>query len=43
MSMLEMSEDIVTLVGQSRLRWYGHVVRTDVKSGIRKVLDVDIL
>ena len=42
MSMLEMSEDIVTLVGQSRMRWYGHVMRRDVTVGIRKVLDVDV-
>ena len=42
MSMLELSEDIVTLVGQSRLRWYGHVMRRDEMVGIRKVLDIDI-
>ena len=40
--MLEMSADIVTLVGQSRMRWYGHVMRSDVTVGIRKVLDVDV-
>lgn len=42
MSMLGLCDDIVTLVRQSRLRWYGHVMRRDVTCGIRRVLDVDI-
>ena len=29
MSMLGLCDDIVTLVRQSRLRWYGHVMRKD--------------
>jgi hypothetical protein len=32
----------VTVVGQSRLRWYGHVMRKDVMDCIRRVLDVEI-
>ena len=42
MSMLGLGDDIVTLVRQSRLRWYGHVMRRNVTYGIRRVLDVDI-
>ena len=43
MSMLGLCDDIVTLVGQLRLRWYGHVIRKDLAYGIRKVLDVVIV
>ena len=30
MWMLGLCDDIVTVVGQSRLRWYGHVMRRDM-------------
>jgi hypothetical protein len=40
MSMIRLSEDIVTLVRKSRLRWYGHVMRRDEGVGIRRVLRV---
>ena len=42
MSMLGLCDDIVTVVRQSRLRWYCHVMRRDMTNGIRRVLDVDI-
>jgi hypothetical protein len=34
MSMVGLSEDIVTLVRKSRLRWYGHTMRRDEGVGI---------
>jgi hypothetical protein len=40
MSMVGLSEDVVTLVRKSRLRWYGHVMRRDEWVGIRRVLRV---
>ena len=42
MSKLGLCCDIVTVVRQSRLRWYGHAMRRDMTCGIRRVLDVDI-
>jgi hypothetical protein len=42
MSMVGLSEDIVTLVRQSRLRWYGHVMRRDEGIGIRRVLEFEV-
>ena len=42
MSMLGLCDDIVSVVRQSRLRWYGHVMRRDMTNGIRRVLDVDV-
>jgi hypothetical protein len=41
MSMVGLSEDIVTLVRKSRLRWYGHVMRRDEGAGIRRVLEFE--
>ena len=41
--MLSLEEDIVVLVKRARLRWYGHVMRRDVTSGIRRVLQVNVL
>ena len=41
MSMVRLSEDIVTLVRKSRLRWYGHVMRRDEGVGIRRVLEFE--
>ena len=32
-------EDMIT---QSRLRWYGHVMRGDINSQIREVMEVEI-
>jgi hypothetical protein len=42
MLMLELSEDIVTVVGWLRLRWYGHVMKKDLTDGVRRMLDVEI-
>jgi hypothetical protein len=42
MSMVGLSEDIVTLVRKSRLRWYGHVMRRDDGVGIRRVLKFEV-
>jgi len=42
MALVGLSEDIVTLVGKSRLRWYGHVMRREEEVGIRKVLEVEV-
>jgi hypothetical protein len=43
MSMVGLSEDIVTLVRKSRLRWYGHVMRRDEGVGIRRyVLEFEV-
>ena len=42
MSMLGLYDYIVASVGQSRLRWYGDVMRKEVAYGIRRVLDVNI-
>ena len=42
MSMFGLCDDIVTLVAQSRLRRYRHVMRKDVTYGVRRLLDVDI-
>ena len=42
MAMAGLHEDIVTLVGKSRLRWYGHVMRREEEVGIRKVLEVEV-
>ena len=36
---LELDVDVVKLVRRSRLRWYGHVLRGEGKSGIEMVLD----
>ena len=38
-SMIGLPQDIITLVEQSRLRWYGHVMRREEDNGIRRVLD----
>src|SRR5690242_825736 len=40
--MIGLQQDIITLVGQSRLRWYGHVMRREEDSGIRRVLDWEV-
>ena len=40
MSMVGLSEDIVTLVKTSRLRWYGHVLRRN--EGIRRALEFEV-
>jgi hypothetical protein len=42
MSMVGLSEDMVTLVRKSRLRWYGHVMRRDEGVGIRRVLEFEV-
>jgi hypothetical protein len=42
MSMVRLSEDIVTLMRKSRLRWYGHVMRRDEEVGIRRVLEFEV-
>ena len=41
MAMVGLNEDIVTLVRKWRLRWYGHVMRSDEWIGIRKVLEFE--
>jgi hypothetical protein len=40
--MVGLSEDIVTLVRKSRLRWYEHVMRRDEGVGIRRVLEFEV-
>ena len=40
--MIGLQQDIITLVGQSRLRWYGHVMRREKDNGIRRVLDWEV-
>ena len=42
MMMVGLHEDIVTLVGKSRLRWYGHVMRREEEVGIRRVLEMEV-
>ena len=42
MSMVGLSEDIVTLVRRSRLRWYGHVLRRNEGVGIRRALEFEV-
>lgn len=42
MSMVGLSEDIVTLVRRSRLRWYGHVLRRNEEDGIRRALEFEV-
>jgi hypothetical protein len=42
MSMVELNEDIVTLVRRSRLRWYGHVLRRSGEVGIRHALEFEV-
>ena len=42
MSMLGLSEDIVTLIRRSRLRWYGHVLRRIEGVGIRRALEFEV-
>jgi hypothetical protein len=42
MSMVRLSEDIVTLVRKSKLRWYGHVMRRDEGVWIRRVLEFEV-
>ena len=42
MAMIGLSEDIVTLVRRSRLRWYGHVLRREEGAGIKKVLEFEV-
>jgi hypothetical protein len=42
MSMVGLSEDIVTLVRRSRLRWYGRVMIRDEGAGIRRVLELEV-
>ena len=42
MSMVELNEDILTLVRRSRLRWYGHVLRRSGEVGIRHALELEI-
>lgn len=39
--MRKLTED-VTLVSQSTLRWYGHIMRKEVMDEVRRVLDVDL-
>ena len=41
-TMAGLHEDIVTLAGKSRLRWYGHVMRREEGVGIRRVLDFEV-
>ena len=36
MSSVGLSEDIVTLVRRSRVRWYGHVLKRNKEVGIRR-------
>ena len=38
MQMLELDVDVVTLVRRSSLRWYGHVLRREEESGIKRAL-----
>ena len=42
MSMVVLSEDIVTLVRRSRLRWYEHVLRRNKEDGIRRALEFEV-
>ena len=42
MSMVGLSEDIVTLARRSRLRWYGHVLRRNEGVGTRRALEFEI-
>ena len=42
MSMVGLSEDVVTLVRRSRLRWYGNVLRRNEEIGIRRALDFEV-
>ena len=41
-SMVGLSEDIVTWVRRSRLRWYGHVLRRNEGVGIRRALEFEV-
>ena len=40
--MIGLQQDIITLVGPSSLRWYGHVMRREEDNGIRRVLDLEV-
>jgi hypothetical protein len=42
MSMVGLSEDIVTLVRKSRLRWCAHMKRRDEVVGIRRMLEFEV-
>ena len=42
MQMLELDVDVVTLVRRARLRWYGHVLRRDEESGIKRTLGFEV-
>ena len=42
LSMVGLSEDIVTFVSRSRLRWYRHVLRRDEGAGIRRALEYEV-
>ena len=43
MQMLELDVDVVLLVRRSRLRWYGHVLRREEESGIKRVLCFEVV
>ena len=43
LDMAGLSENIVTLVRRSRLRWYGHVMRRGEGIGIKRVLEHDVV
>ena len=40
--MVGLSEDIVTLVIRSRLRWYGPVLKRNKEVGIRRALEFEV-
>ena len=42
MQMLELDVDVLMLVRRSRLWWYGHVLRRDEDSGIRRVFKFEV-
>ena len=42
MSMVGLSEDIVTLVRRLRLPWHGHVLSRNEEVGIRRALEFDV-
>ena len=42
MSLVGLSEDIVTFVRRSRLRWHGHMLRRNKEDGIRRALEFEV-
>ena len=40
--MIGLEQNVITVAAQSRLRWYGHVMRREEDNGIRKVLDFKV-